>query len=60
MASSAIVSAAVRDGRRQRQALFRSDPEVSILLAIDAAGEGVNLQNANLMVNYDLPWNPRL
>ena len=27
-------------------------------LATDAAGEGVNLQNANLMVNYDLPWNP--
>src|SRR5208337_1412912 len=36
----------------------RSDPEVRILLATDAAGEGVNLQNANLMVNYDLPWNP--
>ena len=29
-----------------------------VLLATDAAGEGVNLQNANLMVNYDLPWNP--
>lgn len=29
-----------------------------ILLATDAAGEGVNLQNANLMINYDLPWNP--
>lgn len=29
-----------------------------MLLATDAAGEGVNLQNANLMVNYDLPWNP--
>jgi superfamily II DNA/RNA helicase len=29
-----------------------------ILVATDAAGEGVNLQNANLMVNYDLPWNP--
>lgn len=28
------------------------------MLATDAAGEGVNLQNANLMVNYDLPWNP--
>ena len=27
-------------------------------MATDAAGEGVNLQNANLMVNYDLPWNP--
>ena len=47
-----------RDERRKRQALFRSDPEVRILLATDAAGEGVNLQNSNLMVNYDLPWNP--
>jgi superfamily II DNA/RNA helicase len=29
-----------------------------VLVATDAAGEGMNLQNANLMVNYDLPWNP--
>lgn len=28
------------------------------LLATDAAGEGLNLQAAHLMVNYDLPWNP--
>jgi SNF2 family DNA or RNA helicase len=47
-----------RDERRRLQALFRSDPDVRILVATDAAGEGVNLQNANLMVNYDLPWNP--
>lgn len=47
-----------RDERRRVQALFRSDPEVRVLIATDAAGEGVNLQNANLMVNYDLPWNP--
>ena len=47
-----------RDERRTRQALFRSDPDVRVLVATDAAGEGVNLQNANLMVNYDLPWNP--
>jgi len=47
-----------RDERRRLQALFRSDPSVRILVATDAAGEGVNLQNANLMVNYDLPWNP--
>ena len=40
------------------QALFRSDPAVRVLVATDAAGEGMNLQNANLMVNYDLPWNP--
>ena len=47
-----------RDERRRLQALFRSDPEVRVLIATDAAGEGVNLQNANLMDNYDLPWNP--
>jgi len=47
-----------RDERLRLQALFRSDPEVRVLVATDAAGEGVNLQNANLMVNYDLPWNP--
>ncbi|MBB3909719.1 helicase-related protein [Sphingomonas desiccabilis] len=47
-----------RDDRRRLQALFRSDPDVRVLVATDAAGEGVNLQNANLMVNYDLPWNP--
>jgi superfamily II DNA/RNA helicase len=47
-----------RELRRTTQALFRSDPTVRVLIATDAAGEGVNLQNANLMVNYDLPWNP--
>lgn len=47
-----------REDRRKVQELFRNDPLVRVLLATDAAGEGVNLQNANLMVNYDLPWNP--
>ncbi|PJB09708.1 MAG: RNA helicase, partial [Gammaproteobacteria bacterium CG_4_9_14_3_um_filter_38_9] len=47
-----------RDARRAVQEEFRNDPEVVVLVATDAAGEGVNLQNANLMVNYDLPWNP--
>jgi hypothetical protein len=47
-----------RDERRRLQAVFRSEPDVRVLVATDAAGEGVNLQNANLMVNYDLPWNP--
>jgi superfamily II DNA or RNA helicase len=47
-----------RDERRKIQELFRVDKRVRVLLATDAAGEGVNLQNANLMVNYDLPWNP--
>ena len=47
-----------RDERLKAQAMFRSDPEIRVLVATDAAGEGVNLQCANLMVNYDLPWNP--
>ena len=47
-----------REERRKLQERFRNDPDVRVLVATDAAGEGVNLQNANLMVNYDLPWNP--
>jgi len=47
-----------REERMKTQEAFRHDPEVKILLATDAAGEGINLQRAHLMVNYDLPWNP--
>ena len=47
-----------REERQKSQEAFRHDPEVRVLLATDAAGEGINLQRAHLMVNYDLPWNP--
>ena len=47
-----------RDLRLQTQEAFRHDPQVQVLVATDAAGEGINLQRAHLMVNYDLPWNP--
>ena len=47
-----------REDRHAAQEAFRHDPHVQILLATDAAGEGINLQRAHLMVNYDLPWNP--
>ena len=47
-----------REDRHTAQEAFRHDPHVQILLATDAAGEGINLQRAHLMVNYDLPWNP--
>lgn len=36
---------------------FRDHAE--ILIATEAAAEGVNLQFCNLVVNYDLPWNPQ-
>lgn len=47
-----------REDRRKSQESFLHDPSVQVLLATDAAGEGINLQRAHLMVNYDLPWNP--
>ena len=47
-----------REERLKAQEAFRHDPDVQVLLATDAAGEGINLQRAHLMVNYDLPWNP--
>ncbi len=47
-----------REKRLEVQEAFQYDPEVQVLLATDAAGEGINLQRAHLMVNYDLPWNP--
>jgi SNF2 family DNA or RNA helicase len=47
-----------REDRVKAQESFKHDPEVKVLLATDAAGEGINLQRAHLMVNYDLPWNP--
>ncbi|MGP3948461.1 helicase-related protein [Streptomyces sp. 7N604] len=47
-----------RDERRRIQELFTQERYVRVLVATDAAGEGLNLQRAHLMVNYDLPWNP--
>ncbi len=48
----------IRDERRKVEELFKQDVGVRILIATDAAGEGINLQRAHLMINYDLPWNP--
>ena len=36
--------------------VFKQDTQV--LVATEAAGEGINLQFCNLMINYDIPWNP--
>lgn len=47
-----------REDRRKVQDSFTQDRDVQVLIATDAAGEGINLQRAHLMVNYDLPWNP--
>lgn len=47
-----------REDRRRATERFTQDRDVLIMVATDAAGEGLNLQRAHLMINYDLPWNP--
>jgi SNF2 family DNA or RNA helicase len=47
-----------REERKKAVEKFTNYAECTILLATDAAGEGVNLQCAHLMINYDMPWNP--
>lgn len=47
-----------REERHRVEEEFKQNKDVRILVATDAAGEGINLQRAHLMINYDLPWNP--
>ena len=37
---------------------FREDKNLRVFLSTDAGGVGVNLQQANILINLDLPWNP--
>jgi superfamily II DNA/RNA helicase len=39
---------------------FQTDPSCRILISSDAGGYGVDLPQANLLINYDLPWNAGL
>lgn len=57
-AVKAIHGGVRRKERRTITEEFTKNRDCQILLATDAAGEGLNLQAAHLMVNYDLPWNP--
>ena len=45
------------DERRHAQWAF-AKPDTQILIATDAAGEGINLQFCRLLINWDIPWNP--
>jgi superfamily II DNA or RNA helicase len=44
--------------RRQAELVFRDPEGAQVMVATEAAGEGINLQFCHLMINYDLPWNP--
>lgn len=42
------------------QAFRASPPALRVIVSTEAGSEGVNLQVANVLVNYDLPWNPMI
>jgi superfamily II DNA or RNA helicase len=50
-------------GSRNQETIrkFRLDPpQLNVIVSTEAGAEGVNLQVANVLVNYDLPWNPMI
>jgi len=44
--------------RRDEINRFKNDPQSRIFLSTDSGGVGLNLQNASIVINCDLPWNP--
>ncbi len=52
-----VTGSASADMRSALVEYFRD--EATIMIATESAAEGVNLQFCNLVVNYDLPWNPQ-
>lgn len=55
--SDKVTGSAQVDKRSALIDYFKSDAE--IMVATEAAAEGVNLQFCSLLINYDLPWNPQ-
>src|SRR5438552_14400892 len=44
--------------RRAEINAFKSDPDCRVFLSTDSGAAGLNLQNASVVINCDLPWNP--
>ncbi len=52
-------SGSVPQKRRRAEILrFKQDPACRVFLTTDSGGTGLNLQNASVVINCDLPWNP--
>jgi superfamily II DNA or RNA helicase len=50
-------------GTRNQETIQRfkaNPPEIHAIISTEAGSEGVNLQAANVLINYDLPWNPMI
>ena len=55
--SSELTGSRANDMKKALVTAFKEDAE--IMIATEAAAEGLNLQFCSLLVNYDLPWNPQ-
>lgn len=55
--TSRITGSLTADKRQALVDYFRNDAQ--IMIATEAASEGINLQFCSLVVNFDLPWNPQ-
>lgn len=55
--SSDLTGSRTNDMKKALVTKFKEDAE--IMIATEAAAEGLNLQFCSLLVNYDLPWNPQ-
>lgn len=50
-------------GQRNQDTIARfrgNPPEIRAIVSTEAGSEGVNLQIANVLINFDLPWNPMI
>lgn len=56
--SDVITGIESADRRKALIDKFKED-DMEIMVATEAASEGINLQFCSLLINYDLPWNPQ-
>lgn len=53
-----IAGSRAHENERAIRAFKEKPPGIRVLVSTDAGAEGINLQVANVLVNFDLPWNP--
>lgn len=46
--------------KESNKVAFQTDPDIRVLVSTDAGGYGVDLPQANLLINFDLPWSAGL
>jgi SNF2 family DNA or RNA helicase len=57
--NSALLHGAMSPKQRHAEVeRFKNDPNCCVFVSTDAGGYGLDLPQANLLINYDLPWSP--